>query len=74
MSFDADQVMEIAEESLAQTSAKHLTVEIALKRGSTWTILIGYDQEEWVVHVDEGSDSTVASLRRDIAAQIQRLF
>ncbi len=67
-----DQVRMIAAQALQMTSANHLRVSLAFKKGDQWNILLSLGDREWVVKVAETADSE--QLRHQIAFEVQRLF
>ncbi len=70
-----DEVRRIVEEALPETSARNLEARLVLKEEpSTWIIMLGKDEQEWVVRVEETGDSTPESLRGDVIEQVRRLF
>ncbi len=69
-----DEIREIFEEAVVETSARAASVSLIVKPADDWIILLDTSNGDMAIQVPERPDSTHESIRNVIIRELKRLF
>lgn len=72
--MELDEVRQLAQQALCETSGKQAQVSLVIKQGSMWVILLRIGEDELAVKVEDTLKATPGAIQRELEAEIRKLF